>query len=183
MLWYSVRQSFYPTEDAVSGPNDRIWQQSLSRALRGLDPSIWQAVDPTIWQRNLTQTLRGLNPSIWQAVDPTIWQRNLTQTLQTLASPAWEEIVFRALHELDAGEGNAECATWWLELPLRIRTAVITSVVWTYVFILLSTLSFEHQAEAAILRDNTGLNPVELAGAAAVLAGMVYQHFAKPDDL
>ena len=109
-----------------------------------------------------------------------LWRGQLARTLELLASPAWQQMVFQVLHEFDMTD--AEPSTWWLELPLQVRTGIIGCVVWTYIFVLFSTLSLEYQAEAAILRENTGLNPVEISVAVSCLASMVYRHFARPDE-
>ena len=122
--------------------------------------------------------LAGLSSMVTVAVS-----RQLTRAMAQIVSPTWEQVVFKALHELDAAEADSpEAITRWQKLPLQVRTWVVASIVWTCVLTYLMALSLQHQTEAAALRDATGLDPAELSAAVACLAGMVYRHFALEDE-
>lgn len=122
----------------------------------------------------------GLPDMLFKQLTPA-FRVGLPDTVQLLASPTWEQTVFRALHELEALDSDVDTATWWTKLPVQARTFIISSIVWTCVFVQLVALNLVHPEQAAIVRDSTGVTPLELAGMTAFLAGAVYKHFARSD--
>ena len=126
----------------------------------------------------------GLSDTVFKQLTSPAFRLGLSDTVRLLASPSWEQTVFRALHQLEqleVSDFDEDTATSWINLPVHVRALVVSSIVWTCVFVQLVALSLEHSREAAIVRDSTGANPLELAGLAALLAGAVYRHFARPD--
>lgn len=165
------------------------WRENLARIVQ---TQIGLALPISAWQQNLGHTLRTVSSTALQtrtqnalAISSSAWQENLARTLQVVASPAWEDIVYRALHNLETIEEteDPELSTWWLNLPLQVRVTTIATFVWMCVIASLGTLSLEHPDKAAILGNATGLDPAILAAAAAATASsLVYKHFARPDD-
>lgn len=118
--------------------------------------------------RRVAEQLAGLNRGLNLMVPPA--SRQLVLAMEKIASPDCEQVIFRTLHETDV-------ITGWQKFPLQVRMWAAVSVVWTSVLTYLMALSHQHQTEAASLRDSTGLDPAELAAAAACLAGPDLQAF------
>jgi hypothetical protein len=157
---------------------DPAWKDRMASALQRYATTM-EPLTNSVFKDQIASALQRYATTMEPLTNP-VFKDQIASALQQLHSAASREAIFRALQHLDTIETDAEF-TWWVELPLQVRATVIGAVVWAYLFLLLSTLSLEHQADAAVLRENTGLNPVVLAGAVACFVGTVYRHFARPD--
>lgn len=108
-----------------------------------------------MWRDSVANSLRNS-----LALSSFAWQENAVRSLQALASPAWR-ILFIAR---------------FISFKHRKKLTIMS---WRHGGKLYH-LRF-HPDNATIARDATGLNPVILAGGAAMLAGLVYKHFTRPD--